>query len=197
MNREELKKLYVANGLSETDIFKMKMGGKDIPIITRSGIEKIQAKNNIAVTFSVQMLNPEFVVIKATGSITGKTIETFGEASTANCKNKFIVAMAEKRALSRVVLKCVGMYEHGFMGEDELGDIYDYNVEPLFQLIESSTFDSDKQTILRVEAQNLNTLDQYKDFVNNLEMNQLAPEDRAHGRTSAAEDLDRLKRKGL
>jgi hypothetical protein len=28
--------------------------------------------------------------------------------------------MAEKRALSRVVLKLVGMYELGVMGEDEL-----------------------------------------------------------------------------
>ena len=39
---------------------------------------------------------------------------------TKNNTNPYPVAMAEKRALSRVVLKLVGMYELGVMGEDEL-----------------------------------------------------------------------------
>lgn len=188
MNREELAKLYTENGLSESDVFNMKMGGRDVWIITRSGIEKIQAKHSIRVEFNTQMLNPEFVVIKATGTIEGKIpVETYGEASTSNVKNKFIVAMAEKRALSRVVLKCVGMYAMGYMGEDELPDHFEYDEEPLLQLIETSTFDADQQTNLRIEAQNLGTLDQYQAFRSNLENNQLEPQDRPHGRMSAAE----------
>ena len=47
-------------------------------------------------------------------------ISSFGETSKANNTNIYPVAMCEKRALSRVVLKLVGMYELGAVGEDEL-----------------------------------------------------------------------------
>jgi len=193
MNREALAQLYKENGLSESDVFNMKMGGRDVWIITRSGIEKIQAKHSIKVTFNTQMLSPEFVVIKATGYIEGKIpVETYGEASTSNVKNKFIVAMAEKRALSRAVLKCVGMYAMGYMGEDELPDSFEYDEEPLIQLIDTSTFDSDQQTNLRIQAQNINTTEEYQEFRSNLENNQLAPIDRPHGRMSAKEIKDAI-----
>ncbi len=80
--------------------------------------------------------NPESgsYVVKATGFVpykvlnekTGKLeedtkiVETYGESSTKNCRNSYPVAMAEKRALSRVILKLADLYELGVYGEDEV-----------------------------------------------------------------------------
>jgi len=49
----------------EEDIFSLPVGGKKIPIITRTGIEKIQYINNIKVTFDDKVLTSDFAVIKA------------------------------------------------------------------------------------------------------------------------------------
>ena len=46
-------------------------------------------------------------------------IETFGESSPLNTKNKYPVAMAEKRSFSRAILKITGLYELAVFGEDE------------------------------------------------------------------------------
>jgi hypothetical protein len=40
--------------------------------------------------------------------------------SKANNRNAYPVAMAEKRALSRAVLKLAGLYKEGVYGEDEI-----------------------------------------------------------------------------
>lgn len=50
---------------------------------------------------------------------TGRKVETFGSATKDNCISKHLVEMAEKRALSRAVLKLTNLYEHGVFGEDE------------------------------------------------------------------------------
>jgi TPR repeat protein len=53
------------------------------------------------------------------GDETGRKVETFGSATSDNCMSKHLVEMAEKRALSRAVLKLTNLYEHGVFGEDE------------------------------------------------------------------------------
>ena len=40
-------------------------------------------------------------------------------ATSDNCMSKHLVEMAEKRALSRAVLKLTNLYKHGVFGEDE------------------------------------------------------------------------------
>ena len=45
---------------------------------------------------------------------------SFGEVTASNNKNAYPVAMAEKRALSRAVLKLAGMYRLNVYGEDEI-----------------------------------------------------------------------------
>ena len=52
----------------------------------------------------------------------GDIIETFGESIPENTVNKYPVAMAEKRAMSRAVLKLTGFYAVGAMGQDESDD---------------------------------------------------------------------------
>lgn len=119
---DSLRKLFVDNGLHKEDAYKDPRG---FVIITRTGIEKIQAKHKIAVSFEPIQIALDFVVIKAVATAEmpdgiETLIETFGEASKANTHNDYIVAMAEKRALSRAVLKLSGFYMHGAYGEDEI-----------------------------------------------------------------------------
>jgi hypothetical protein len=120
---EFLNELYKDNGLvKEEDTYELSFGKRSVNIITRTGIEKIQYHNNINVTFDVESINPEFVVVKATAKKGDVSVESYGEASPQNTQQKYPVAMAEKRALSRVVLKITGFYKYGVFGEDESDD---------------------------------------------------------------------------
>jgi hypothetical protein len=68
---------------------------------------------------------PNYAVFKAIASKGAANIETFGSAlkgdtyknSTTN--SFYIAEMAEKRAMSRAVLKLTGFYELGIFSEDE------------------------------------------------------------------------------
>ena len=120
---EFLNELYKDNGLvKDEDTYELSFGKRSVNIITRTGIEKIQYHNNITVTFDVESINPEFVVVKATAKKGDVSVESYGEASPQNTQQKYPVAMAEKRALSRVVLKITGFYKYGVFGEDESDD---------------------------------------------------------------------------
>ena len=126
---ETLKRLFLDNGLVKEDVYKDKRG---FVIITRTGIDKIVSKQNIQVAYEVIKLDKDMVVIKAMASMkTGhgetdvRNMMSFGEASDDNLMGggkKFPVAMAEKRAMSRVVLKIAGFYEQGVFGQDEIVD---------------------------------------------------------------------------
>lgn len=119
--RERLAQIFQDHGLAPEDVFV----SNHFTIVTRTGIEKIQAVKGIEVEYLVESLDPAFVVIRAIGTMEdeeGKThrIETFGSATTKNNRNPYAVEMAEKRALSRCVLKLVGLYrEKDVIGEDE------------------------------------------------------------------------------
>ena len=120
---ECLNELYKDNGLVKSeDTYELSFGKRSVNIITRTGIEKIQYHNNITVTFDVESINPEFVVVKATAKKGDVSVESYGEASPQNTQQKYPVAMAEKRALSRVILKITGFYKYGVFGEDESDD---------------------------------------------------------------------------
>jgi hypothetical protein len=116
---ELLRELFIANGLDkDEDTWELPMG-KRPTIITRTGIEKIQFHNNIKVTYILESANPEFLIVKAIAKKGDEYMESYGEASKANTKQTYPVAMAEKRALSRVILKIVGLYKYGVFGEEE------------------------------------------------------------------------------
>ena len=120
---EFLNELYKDNGLVKSeDTYELSFGKRSVNIITRTGIEKIQYHNNITVTFDVESINPELVVVKSTAKKGDVSVESYGEASPQNTQQKYPVAMAEKRALSRVILKITGFYKYGVFGEDESDD---------------------------------------------------------------------------
>ena len=112
-----LNRLFKENNLTDEDVFKHKFYN----IITRSGVDKIQAKNDIQITYDLiyNSNDLKFIIIKATGTMGDQVIETFGECSPNNNQNSYGVAIAEKRAMSRAVLKLAGFYQHQVFGEDE------------------------------------------------------------------------------
>lgn len=119
-DREQLIKLYKKYNLTPNDMFKHKQGWT---IIRRTGIDKIQSQSNVVINYEVLALDREFCVLMAKASLGESYIETFGESDKkTNCRNDYHVAMAEKRAMSRAVLKLTGFYEAGAFAEDESPD---------------------------------------------------------------------------
>ena len=111
-----MREIFTKYGLAKTDIHNH----KHYVIITRSGIEKIQAKAGIKVEFECIDARPDFAAVKAVAKRSGSdTIQSFGSASPQNCQSKYFLEMAEKRALSRVVLKLENLYNE-LTGEDEI-----------------------------------------------------------------------------
>tara|TARA_Y100001938_G_scaffold40770_1_gene56368 strand:+ start:733 stop:1140 length:408 start_codon:yes stop_codon:yes gene_type:complete len=126
MNKKDiLNRLFVENNLTEEDVFKH----QHYTIITRSGIEKIMANLQIYCEYEVIKCEPHFAVVKAKGEITKdgdeQFVQTFGSAlkgtnyQDGNTNTWYVMEMAEKRAMSRAVLKLAGFYELGVFGEDE------------------------------------------------------------------------------
>ena len=103
-------------------------------ILTRSGIEKVQAGEKINITYDVINVDIDNVVIKATATKDGQIMESFGEASPKNCKNPYPIAVAEKRAMARAVLKLTGAYSQGLKYEEESDDFKKPKEAPVTQL---------------------------------------------------------------
>ena len=126
MKTEVLKEKYIKYNLTKDDVFKHQ-GGHYI-IITRSGIEKIMAMEKITIDYDVVNCDKDFCVEKANARKEGAFIQTFGSALKGDFKNGttlswYVMEMAEKRAMSRAVLKLTGFYElGGVFGEDEAED---------------------------------------------------------------------------
>lgn len=121
--KNRLKALSEKYGLTKDDFFNFHGN----PAITRTGIEKISAVENITVDYEVQALDVanKIAVVKATAEMakpTGghKVVQTFGESATYNTKNGYPVAMAEKRAFARAVLKLTEFYAIGIYSDSEL-----------------------------------------------------------------------------
>mgnify|MGYP003674600017 FL=1 len=122
-NRDKIIQLYKAYELTPEDVYKH----QHYTIITRSGIEKIEALENIKINYEVIKSEANFASVKASAQLKDKSIETFGSAlkgdyKTGNCNTWYVLEMAEKRALSRAILKLTGFYQLGVFGEDESED---------------------------------------------------------------------------
>ena len=120
MKTDKLKELYLKYNLTKDDVFKH----QHYIIITRSGIDKIQAIEGLKISYDVIRCETNFAVVKAKSDI----LETFGSAlkgesfKDGNTNSFYVMEMAEKRAMSRLVLKTCGFYELGVFGEDESED---------------------------------------------------------------------------
>jgi len=137
MKREKVAELYKKYELTSDDVYKH----KHYLIITRQGIDKIQAQEKIFIAYDAITVESEFCVVKAIAVKGDAKIETFGSAKygskewdetakggkggwneKGNTTTWYVMEMAEKRAMSRAVLKLTGFYELGVFGEDESED---------------------------------------------------------------------------
>jgi hypothetical protein len=118
--KDILRRLFIANNLVKEDVFKHKF----YTIITRQGIDKIMAANKIQIKYVTEKISDDhkYVIMKGFGKMGDEIIEDYGESSPANNSNAYPVAMAMKRAKSRIVLSLAGFYAQGFFGEDESDD---------------------------------------------------------------------------
>tara|TARA_R110000744_G_scaffold322577_1_gene428538 strand:- start:1166 stop:1543 length:378 start_codon:yes stop_codon:yes gene_type:complete len=111
MNKKELTNIYKKYNLTEEDIFNDRRG---FTIITLSGIHKIQLINKISVEYEVIVCSMDNVVLKGLSFLQDqdgewiKQTETFGSANIKNCTHNFKTEIAEKRCLSRLIIRTIG-----------------------------------------------------------------------------------------
>jgi hypothetical protein len=120
--RDKLNRLFKEYDLLQEDIHHH----LHYTIIRRTGIEKIAAGAGIRLTYEACATAADYAAVKATAKKGKGTaivcIETFGSACPATSQNKYYLEMAEKRAMSRAVLKLTDFYAAGAYGEDEADD---------------------------------------------------------------------------
>ena len=76
MNKQKLTDLYKKYNLTKEDFFKH----QHYTIITRQGIDKIQALEQMSVNYEVIRCEPNYAVFKAIATKNNKKIITFGSA---------------------------------------------------------------------------------------------------------------------
>ena len=105
---------------------------KHYTIVTRQGIEKIQAKESIEISYDVVTASDDYCLVKATAEKEGRFVQSLGSAKyggkeyvegkwvdKGTTTNWYIAEIAEKRSMSRVVLKMLGFYQYSVFGQDE------------------------------------------------------------------------------
>ena len=118
-----LKDLYLKYGLEKTDMFPH----AHYTIIKREGIEKIEAISKIKVEYKLHACTETYCAVECITTLKGKPpIVMFASAMNSkngkSCNNFYLLEMAQKRALSRSILKNCGFYTLGHYGEDEAED---------------------------------------------------------------------------
>tara|TARA_Y100000592_G_scaffold2155_1_gene3356 strand:- start:6034 stop:6546 length:513 start_codon:yes stop_codon:yes gene_type:complete len=121
-NRERLKQLYIHYNLNREDIFTHDKFG--YVMLTRTGVEKIMAHDNIQVSYQKEYCTNEGACYMATAIRGDVKIETLGSAHKGNCKIAYYPEMAEKRAKARAVLMLAGFYEIGCYSEVEADEFH-------------------------------------------------------------------------
>lgn len=118
-NQEQVNNLIKEYTLSPDDVYIDNI--KKFKIVRRKGYKKIQSKLNIIIEFGLSHSSPDSAVVIAR-SPSHKKRETFGEASPKNNTFPYPVAVAQKRAEGRLILEVSGLYQKGFITEDEIDE---------------------------------------------------------------------------
>lgn len=120
-NRERLKELFVHYELNKEDIFKHKTFG--FVIVTRTGIEKIMAKDGLQLKYEIVTCERDFCAVKCIATSPANVyIETYATAQPKNCQSTYYLEMAEKRSKARAVLQITNFYSLGVYSEVEADD---------------------------------------------------------------------------
>ena len=144
--RERLRALFVKYELDKEDIFSMKMGGRSIPIVTRTGVEKIMSKDNIELKYDVVVCERDFCAVKCTAKKNDLIIETYATAQPKNCKSTYYLEMAEKRSKARAILQITEFYSLGVYSEVE-SDEFKKQEQPKQNPVHKKVVDNMEQTM--------------------------------------------------
>jgi hypothetical protein len=82
-------------------------------VVKHKALERVAAENGIVFEppqLKVCDLEKGMVVVLVSGKMGERVMHSFGEATPKNCKNAYVVAMAEKRAVDRVILKLLAAH---------------------------------------------------------------------------------------
>lgn len=119
--REKMNAVFIEYGLNREDhVESYGTGETKFTLINRDGIMIIKSKLDIDIVYDLVHTNgKDEAVIKATTVYKRKNYQTFGEVNASNNTFAHPVNVAEKRAMNRIVLECVGLWESDFLGSDE------------------------------------------------------------------------------
>lgn len=120
-SRDKMNAVFIKYGLNKEDhIESYGAGETKFTLINRDGIMLIKNALDIEIDYELVHTNgKDEAVIKATTILKRKNYQTFGEVNPLNNTFAHPVNVAEKRAMSRIVLECVNLYEADFLGSDE------------------------------------------------------------------------------
>ena len=116
-SNEILNSLFKEFGLGQADVYKH----KHFNLITRSGMEKVIAKSGIIYDMDLVSGDANHAIMKGvfTNPTNGEVASTFASANQSSSTSAYYAEMAEKRCVSRGVLKLLGLYALGVFGDDE------------------------------------------------------------------------------
>lgn len=124
METNKLKELSESYGLVGSDIHTQTYGQNTVYFMKKSGIDKIQAIEQIEIDFDpieplcVPGVNVAFKVLAKWGD--KQPYRTVGESNKANTKVPYLACMAENRGRARAVLNLTGFaYEGVYSAEDK------------------------------------------------------------------------------
>lgn len=115
---EAIRKEY---GLQKEDFWQIPQNKQWV--VKHAALEIVATKANVIfsppIVIQADTANG-IAVLSVCGTMGNRSVWSTGEASPKNCKNAYPWAMAEKRAIDRVVLKLVGI--HGLVYSEEEAD---------------------------------------------------------------------------
>lgn len=123
MKREEAwdKIQSLCPGIEPSDDLAWKL--RERWILSNKAVQRIAAHHKIVVTYGEpkELMGNIYIRATAKNHLTGLEIETFGESNSKNTIAKYPIAIAEKRAHDRAVLKSTEVYVD-FYSESEADD---------------------------------------------------------------------------
>lgn len=129
MTIKELQQMY---NLDKSDFWELKRGGRSIWIIRHDAVERIASREGIIVELPVWLVTGQdgCWVLQVSGYRADNhnfKVWTTGEVNPTNLQvspnvPSYPVAIAEKRAKDRLILKLINAYEFGIYSDSEADD---------------------------------------------------------------------------
>jgi len=142
MTPDKIKAFCEKSDIREDEVWQPRQGGAWA--IKHKALERVAVKEKMEqqlLEIHQADLEHKAVIVKASYRKNGQAVSSFGECAPYNNKNSYPVAMAEKRAIDRCILKLAGV--HGEIFSEEEADSFAQPSEGTGRVGESSTVAKD------------------------------------------------------